>query len=91
MRAKRTDYGTSLWLSAADTWAWANRPGACWPCSTIAGRRLFAEFDGRGDLVDVAVDGKRGEDDGVDGNEFSAITSDHLRAKFGADHPAIRS
>ena len=66
-----------LWLSANDTYDWANRPGASWPCSFLAGKKLFAEFD-NGDLVDFAVNGKDGVD--VDCNEFTAITDDFIEA-----------
>jgi len=78
---------TQLWLTENDTLAWASRPGASWPCSTLAGRRLWAKWDAKGDLVDVeASDILRG----IDGVEFTAITSDFLREKYGPDHPAIR-
>jgi len=88
MRAKQTEHGTKLWLSASDTYDWAHRIGNSWPCSFYAGQRLFAEFDCNGDLVDIAVNGRL-EEDG-DGNEFNAITSDFLRERFGPNHPAIR-
>lgn len=74
MKKKKQGNTVKLWLSANDTYAWANRPGAAWPCSFLAGKRLFAEFDD-GDLVDYAVDGKCGE---VPVDEFNAITSDFL-------------
>lgn len=77
MRTKRSSSGVKLWLSANDTWRWANRPNARWPGSTLSGRRLFAEFDSRGDLIDMAIDGGKGDQD-CDGNEFHAITSDFL-------------
>ena len=35
-----------------------------WPCSVIRGRRLFVEFDRKtGDLVDLELDGGKGEQD----------------------------
>ena len=77
MRIKRSQYGVNLWLSARDTYEWARKPGAAWPCSQISGRRLFAAFERNGDLVDVSIDGGRGEQD-VDANEFNAITADFL-------------
>ena len=77
MRIKRSQYGVNLWLSARDTYEWARKPGAAWPCSQISGRRLFAAFERNGDLVDVSIDGERGEQD-VDANEFNAITADFL-------------
>lgn len=87
MKSTRTEHGTNLWLSAADTYEWANRPGESWPCSQVAGKRLFAAFDSRGDLVDMAINGRVKD---IDANEFNAITSDFLKKKYGADHPAIR-
>jgi hypothetical protein len=91
MRATRDEYGrTRLWLSSRDTWDWAHKPGAFWPCSQLADRRVFAEFEPNGDLVDLAIDGGRGEQD-IDSTEFNAMCSDFLRSRFGPDHPAIRS
>ena len=91
MRSNRGEYGTQLWLSANDTRSWASRPGAHWPCSTLAGKRVWAYFDTRGDLIDVTVNGTGGcQVDEMDGHEFSAITSDFLRDRYGPDHPAIR-
>lgn len=89
MRAKQTQYGTKLWISARETYAWAHKVGASWPCSQLADHRLFVEFDARGDLVDMAVDGDSNFD--IDSTEFNAITSDFLRQRFGSTHPAIRS
>ena len=75
----------SVWLSSRDTFAWAMRPGHRWPCSQLRDRRLFATFD-RDGLVDMSVDGGDGEQD-IDGNEFGACVSDHLRTKLPSDHP----
>lgn len=80
-----------LWASQDDTSMWASQ-GKSWPVSTLAGRRLRAEFD-RGGLVDLQVDGA--EDDSsmtdqgdVDGNEFSALCADLLSEHLPTDHPA---
>lgn len=83
---------TRLWLSANDTYDWAHRPRAQWPCSTLAGHRVYAEFQ-NGDLVDLRVDGRwNGRTaERIDGDEFNAMTSDFLREKCGPDHPGIRS
>jgi hypothetical protein len=67
-----------LWLSEEDTYQWANRPGAAWPCSFLSGKTLFAEFF-QGDLVDVAVDGSSNIEEFI-GDEFDAITSDFLES-----------
>ena len=78
MRIHKSEYGTKIWLSARDTYAWAHRPGAAWPCSQLSDRRVFAELDAHGDLVDMALDGGRGDQD-CDANEFNALVSDMLR------------
>lgn len=78
------DSFVKLWISARETGEWAHRPGACWPGSTLAGKRLFAEFDGNG-LVDLAVNGRSTD---CDAHELNAITSDFLRSKLPSDHPA---
>ena len=88
MRATRDKSGTWLWISARETWDWAHKPRGLWPYSEIAGHRLFVAFTSKGDLVDVAIDGSNAD---VSVFELNAITSDFLRARFGADHPAIRS
>lgn len=89
MRALHSErVGTKLWISADETYAWAHRSGAAWPCSTLSGRRLFVEFDAHGDLVDLAIDGR--SDAECDAHELSALTSDFLRKRFGPKHPAIR-
>lgn len=71
-----------LWVSARETAEWARRPGAAWPCSALAGKRFFAEFDRQG-LVDLAVDG-RGHD--VPADEFNAICADMLRPILSPQH-----
>jgi hypothetical protein len=76
---KLADGSARLWLSASDTEQWAHKPGAVWPCSTLAGKRLFAEFAPNCDLVDMRLNGGRGSQD-CDGHEFDAITSDYLES-----------
>jgi hypothetical protein len=88
MRLKIHPDSVILWLSARDTSDWATRPGAAWPCSTLADHRICAEFDRNG-LVDLTIDGRSlGKHADVDCNEFNACTSDHLRGKLPIDHPA---
>ena len=84
MKTLITDSQIKLWLSANDTYEWAHRAGAWWPCSDLSGKRLFAEFDSNG-LVDLAVNGRDAQ---VTSEEFNAITSDFLRDKLPQDHPA---
>ena len=83
MRAQVFDSGVKLWLSANDTYCSAHRPGECWPCSELSGKRLFVEFD-RGGLVDLAINGRMGD---CPAHELTAIVSDHLRDKLPAGHP----
>lgn len=88
MRISKTETDElHLWLTANDTYNWAHRDGSAWPCSQLSGKRVHAEFDGRGDLVDFSVEGRRPE---IDANEFNAITSDFIRTKY-PNHPAIRN
>ena len=84
MRVHINGSSVKLWLSAKDTYYWANRPLNSWPCSELSNKRLFAEFDSNG-LLDVAINGW---DADIPADEFNAITSDHLRDKLPADHPA---
>ena len=78
MRIKKTKQTTRLWLSAVDTYDWANKSGAAWPCSVLSGHRLYAEFINF-DLVDMTIDGKSKD---CSANEFNAITSDFLGGRL---------
>lgn len=64
--------GCKIWLSKTDTRLWAKRSGHEWPCSTLSGRRVYAEYDRRGDLVSLKVTPKIQ----VDGVELHACMSD---------------
>lgn len=77
-----------LWLDADDTEKWATKPRAMWPGSVLRGRSLYAEFEPNGDLVDYTVKERGGEIVEVDvpGDEFDAITTDHMPL----GHPARR-
>jgi hypothetical protein len=74
MRVKQTKYGTVVQLSARDTQRWASR----WPCSTLGGKRVSAQYDEKGDLVDLMVDGRANAAtlDHIDGAELDAIMDD---------------
>jgi hypothetical protein len=105
MRITETpDGGLKVWLSANDTYQWATRSGVSRPYSFLRNRRAFAEFDSKGDLVDMAINGGRGDQDcpwyqknypdtfdiqGYKGNEFTACMSDHIASKY-PNHPALR-
>ncbi len=84
MRTQITPSDITLWLSKRDTYDWAHRAGASWPCSTIAGKSLVAVFDKNG-LIDIAINGCPAFE--IDGTEFNAITSDFLRTKLPEAHP----
>jgi hypothetical protein len=83
---KLLDQGNAvvLWLSAQDTERWASRPGAAWPCSTLAGKRVWASFDTNG-LYELAINGRTDVD--CDAHELSAICADHLEQRIRPDHP----
>ncbi len=66
---------TKLWLSANDTYNWAHRSVAEWPCSTLSDKRIYAEFDD-GDLIDIVIDGK--SDCDCDMFEFNAMIADFI-------------
>jgi len=77
MRIRRSKQGyTHLWLSANDTYNWAHKSGASWPCSALSGHRLYAEFDKDNNLIDMTIDGKCKD---CPADEFRAITSDFLK------------
>jgi len=63
-----------VWVSARDTQRWARR----WPCSDLAGKRLYAHYDTHG-LLDLKVNGYYPRTD-IDVNEFNALMCDVLKA-----------
>lgn len=65
--------GYVMWLSARDTYDWARKPEAVWPCSTLCDRAVCVQVDDNG-LYEL-----HGADD-IDGGELDAIVSDHLPA-----------
>jgi hypothetical protein len=71
--------GYVMWLSARDTYAWAHKAGAYWPCSTLSDRRCVVVCDRIG-LCDFTIDGKEFDDGEFIGDEISAIVADHLPA-----------
>ena len=76
MRIRKSDNGVQLWLSAIDTYDWANKSGASWPCLELSGHRLYAEFDKDGNLTDYTIDGRFKN---CSACEFNAITSDFMK------------
>ncbi len=83
MKTQINPTSVKLWLSANDTYDWAHKAGASWPCSQLSDKRLFVEFDTNG-LCDIAIDGKP---DDCDANELNAMVSDYLAAKLPKNHP----
>lgn len=76
MRIQKNDDGYVMWLSANDTYNWAHKAGAGWPCSTLSDKRCVVTVDSNG-LCDFNVNG-RDDNDNIDGTELDAIVSDHL-------------
>jgi len=85
MRIKDTGMALTLWASASDTYDWAHRSGAAWPCSTLSGSRFCATFDTNG-LLDLSVNGGDAPED-IDGTELSAICSDLIGSRIDTEHP----
>lgn len=75
MKLTRTNDGYVIKLSARDTYNWAHKPGAAWPCSELADRAICVEVDSNG-LCDIPI----GDSGFIDGNELEAIIADHLPA-----------
>jgi hypothetical protein len=76
MRIEVYENGYTIWLSAYDTYEWAHKPDAWWPCSTLSDKRFMAVVDANG-LCDLTVNG-RDAPDTIDGAELDAIVADHL-------------
>jgi hypothetical protein len=72
VRITRNGRDVTLWASADDTYRWAHRSGASWPCSTLSGNRLRVELQD-GDLVGLTVNGRDGD---LDGHELDAFLAD---------------
>jgi len=68
-----------LWCSKNDIDKWVHRPGNSWPCSTLLGSSIFAEFY-NGDLIDFNCSRKNSD---VDAWEFNAFIFDI----FGTHNP----
>lgn len=82
MRLQTFAGGFNLWLSADDTWRWATRSNAAWPCSQLRGNRVFVQFDRNG-LCDFTMNGRSAD---CDASELSAIVADHLVGKLPKEH-----
>ena len=79
MKIEKQGDTVKLWLTAEDTYQWARKPGAAWPCSFLSGKTLFAEFND-GDLVNYALDGRCDRTTlDIPADEFNAITNDFIK------------
>jgi len=78
MRHKRLGRNLKIWFSESDTYDWAHKPGAAWPCSALSDKKVFVEFHD-GDLVDIQINGGRGDRD-CGGHELNAMVDDALNA-----------
>ena len=76
MRIKTFKNGYVLWLSKNDTYDWAHKPNASWPCSTVSNKYLMINVDSNG-LCDLTVNGNSKHLDSIDANELQAIVSDY--------------
>lgn len=83
-----SDHGLTLWASKRATANWANKPGAIWPCSTLAGRRLKVEFDRNG-ICDMSLNGRYADSGApVDASELNAFVWDMVSDVLPEEHPA---
>ncbi len=99
MRTRIDENAVTIWLSAQETGDWARRPGAAWPYSHLADRRLMASYDTNG-LCDLTVNGIGFAGTFLDRHyysidtprdlsaaELNACVADHLRDVLPAEHP----
>ena len=79
MRISKRNNGNGyvMWLSAKDTYAWATKPGAVWPCSRLAGHRCMVEVERNG-LCAVTLDGSHSLPFRFGRHEIKAIVTDYL-------------
>ena len=94
MRARERNGILKVQLSASDTFQWAHRRiGQGWPCSFLAGQTVEAEFNSYGELLALAINGGRGDQD-CPGDEFTACIQDCLAQhpeRSVRTHPAVES
>jgi len=80
MRIQEHWGNTTIYLSERDTFDWAHKDGAAWPCSECSGHKLRIELE-RGDLIGFAIDGKDGD---MNAAELSAIINDCFVKRYAA-------
>lgn len=74
-----------LWLSANETSKWAKRVNATWPCSQLAGKRVFVGYDSNG-LCELLINGKQKD---CDSNELNAIVCDFLEERYSKEYKTL--
>jgi len=79
LKIKKIGNTTKVWLSSSDTWRWANRTNAKWPCSTLADKRVYVELDKNKDIVEIKVNGRPKRE--VDGHELRCCLNDLTKGK----------
>jgi len=57
MRVTKCENGYCMWVSANDTYNWAHKVRANWPCSQLSGHKFFVAVDANG-LYDFILDGR---------------------------------
>jgi len=82
MRIEAGKGGYTVLISARETTEWANRAEAVWPCSTLRGRRIRAELDRSGNLIDFKIDGFRRPAGNTDLHELETLLNDFIRERF---------
>lgn len=79
MKIKKEGNTTKIWLSSNDTFRWAERPNAKWPCSTLSDRRIYVELDKNKDIIDIKINGKPRRE--IDSHELRCCLNDLTKGK----------
>jgi hypothetical protein len=82
MRLTQNDDYVMVWVSAKETYEWAHKSYASWPCSELSSNRFFAAFDRNG-LYQFTMNGK---DADVSSDELMACCADFLYPKLTEGH-----
>lgn len=79
MKIKKTKNTTQIWISSNETFRWARRPNAQWPCSTLADRRVFVELASNNDIINIKINGKNSSI--IDEHELRCCLNDLTKGK----------
>lgn len=77
MKIKKEGNIKRVWISSSETWRWANRINAKWPCSTLADKRIYMELDKHDNIVDIKINGRYSSK--IDGHELRSCINDLLK------------